>query len=369
MTTVFCPHGERCSGCDYLGEDYPSQLQRKSKWLMGLLEESSRQLEILAPAASGLRDRLDFQIRDQAVGLFAKQEREIVDIETCAQQSPALAAWYHDFRQHPFPLRTKASVRLRVSPQGARGLWIDLANIDVKSLLDEQKWLTGFLEQGIVIEIGQRRKRLVQGPDRLRLEDPTLLPWFQTRWREHIVELFGAVGSFTQPSHAANEVISRWMQSRVQSVSPQRIVELGSGQGNLSFPALSSEAHLVACESDRLALDGFRQSLDVLAQRGIDLRDRVEIRAGDFLKKPSEALEGADMLLANPPRSGLGRMLDSLATAKDLRAIIYMSCHPEGLAEDAPRLRSCGFQMKEWALLDQFPQTRHMEVLSLWVRA
>ncbi|MBX3040837.1 MAG: RNA methyltransferase [Bdellovibrionaceae bacterium] len=371
MKTVTCPTEAVCAGCDYLGLTLDAQLSLKKAELAALLSSQSvtfPNISVWSPGTHGLRDRLDFTLEEGRFGLRHKQESRIVDLEECPQLSPALHDWFLEFRQR-LPALRKGSIRLRVSPEGQRGLWLDLANIDIKNLMDETTWLNSWSDD-VIIEMGQRRKFLRRSANtRPELVDPLFLPWFETRWRDHKVPLYGQVGSFTQPSLVANRWIGEWIQESVEHAKPRRITELGAGQGNLSFPALSGEAHLTVCESDRPALAGFEKTLEVLAtEQGIDLRDRVTMEAGDFLRKSSESLLQADLLIANPPRSGLKAFLEPLSGAQNLSQILYMSCHPESFSEDAPRLQKEGFHLQTLTLLDQFPQTKHYEVLSHWIR-
>lgn len=372
LKTVTCPAQTVCGGCDFLGLPLQDQLNRKKEELASLLSRQSvtfPSISLWSPGCHGLRDRLDFTLENGRFGLRHKNERRIVDLEECPQLSPALHDWFLEFRKNP-PAVAKGSVRLRVSPRGLRGMWLDLSNIDIKNLMDEAAWLNSWPED-VVIEMGQRRKFLRRSPSlrRPHLDDPAFHPWFETRWRQTTVPLYGQVGSFTQPSLRANRWIGEWIQAAVLAAGPRRITEFGAGQGNLSFPALSGEARLTVCESDRPALAGFEKSLEALATgENVDLRNRVSIEAGDFLRKSSESLKQADLLIANPPRSGLKAFLQPLPEARGLSHILYMSCHPESFSEDAPRLEKEGFRLENLTLLDQFPQTKHYEVLSHWVR-
>jgi 23S rRNA (uracil1939-C5)-methyltransferase len=47
---------------------------------------------------------------------------------------------------------------------------------------------------------------------------------------------------------------------------------------------------------------------------------------------------------------------------------IYMSCFPDSLAYDIERLQSYGYDTKNLTIIDQFPQTKHYEVLALLQR-
>ncbi|MBX2986513.1 MAG: RNA methyltransferase [Bdellovibrionaceae bacterium] len=396
---VHCPHADDCGGCDFIGRPLSWQRDHKISELGSLLRAggvSFPAIDFISPALNGLRDRLDFVLEEGRLGLAGKSRREagenppgpafgaglaapkerpdfsggtgsrIVDLLECGQLSASLGAWLEEFRAH-LPRVRRGSVRLRVAPDGRRGMWLDFSNADIKNLLDESAWLKSW-PADVVIEMGQRRKWVDRGPSRPVLRDPVLFPWFESRFQEEVVPLYGMVGSFTQPGLRSNRLITEWIQSEVRRRNPRHIVEFGSGQGNLSFPALSGGATLTACETDRLALQGFARSLEALAEKGHDLRAKVRIEAGDFLRRPPEDFLSADLLLVNPPRSGLKKFLDPLPQARGLESILSMSCHPESFAEDAPRMVREGFALKKLRILDQFPQTKHYEVLAVFER-
>lgn len=369
LKTVTCPAQAVCGGCTYLGLPLGDQIQSKIDDLTARLERqglSFPSIEVLIPGTHGLRDRLDFTLEEGRFGLMRKSERQIEDLSECSQLSPPLAAWLQTFRQRLPPVR-KGSVRLRVAPDGTRGMWLDFSNIDIKGLLDEKKWLDQWGPE-VRIEIGQRLKCPQRdSKDHWKLKDPSYYPWFSSQWNGKTVELFGLIGGFTQPGLLPNQLITSWIQAATLRLSPRRITEFGSGQGNLSFPALSSFAELTACESDELALKGFRLSLENFkAKEGHDLTPFVKIEAADFLRQSSPSLRDADLLIANPPRSGLQAFLEPLTKGTSLRDILYMSCYAESFTEDSKKLRLSGFHLRRLAILDQFPQTKHYEIISEW---
>ncbi len=372
-TMITCPYFQSCGGCQLLEVPYGEQLHAKKKDLERLFAESglsySSDLKVFSAGPSHLRDRLDFSLLGGRLGLFHKERREIVDLEVCAQLSPALQVWLTEFRRIQWPF-SKGSFRLRVGPQGQRGVWIDLANIDIKALLEEKDILQN-LQQQAFVEIGQRRKVPVWTGSDFKLRDPEHHVWFQTWINEAPVELYCQVASFTQPSLHANraiaQIITRWVGAHPHA----RLIEFGSGIGNLTFPALAAAEHVLACEIDELSLQGLRHSLDRLPPALTHLKSRVEIYRGDFQKKILQDFSRFNGILANPPRSGLMNFLNPL---RDLQSsqrpefFIYMSCFPESMIRDLIVLQECGYHLQEVCILDQFPQTQHYEVLTLLQR-
>lgn len=371
-----CPSLKDCSGCHSFELNYQDQLNLKKQTFRSLLlsslvitEDSNVPLAALSAGPVGMRDRLDFSWQNGRLGLYKRNSREILDLPQCPQLSPALQEFYREFRKIQWPLE-KASFRLRVSPQGALGVWIDCANIDIKNLLDEESILTRLLEKSFV-EMGQRRKVLTSTPEGLKLKDPQHLPWFSTWGNEQEISLFCQVASFTQPSHRSNRLITDLIQQWIQEIDQPRIIEFGSGIGNLTLPAAIHAQSLLACEIDQLALEGLEMSLKNLPNALNNLRNKIKIFRGDFQRKIQQSFKDFDLILANPPRSGLMNFLNPLGELQKNerpRYFLYMSCFPESMVQDLARLKEFDYSLEKVALIDQFPQTPHYEVIGLLQR-
>lgn len=372
---VACSFQQSCSGCQYLELSYEEQVKLKLDQLRNILLDKNIQspetIEFLSAGPEGLRDRLDFSFESGSLGLYRKDTREVLDLPYCKQLSPQLQEWLTQARKIHWPFK-KGSLRLRVGPEGQKGVWLDLANLDVKSLLEEKQLLLGLMDEAFV-EIGQRRKTPTLVGSQIKLKDPEHRIWFQT-WTKNIpVNLYCQVASFTQPSLQANKLICSKLDEWISEFPHSRIIEFGSGIGNLTFPVAGSAHSILACEIDRLSLEGLKKSIEELPEELHYLKNKISIYAGDFQKKLGQEQDFSqfDGVLANPPRSGLMGFLDPLVDASNLtkpKFFIYMSCFPETLALDLKRLQQSGYHLEKVSLVDQFPQTKHYEVLALLQR-
>ena len=73
----------------------------------------------------------------------------------------------------------------------------------------------------------------------------------------------------------------------------------------------------------------------------------------------------ADLILLNPPRSGLAESVPPLLKDHGVQRVIYVSCDPATLSRDLQRLGP-GYQVLRVRSFDLFPQTAHVEtVISL----
>lgn len=80
--------------------------------------------------------------------------------------------------------------------------------------------------------------------------------------------------------------------------------------------------------------------------------------------------EGADVLVVDPPRSGLGEGAIELIAGSGARDVAYVSCDPATLARDLRRFTNEGtFRVVSTTPVDLFPQTFHCETVAHLTRA
>jgi 23S rRNA (uracil1939-C5)-methyltransferase len=81
-----------------------------------------------------------------------------------------------------------------------------------------------------------------------------------------------------------------------------------------------------------------------------------------FLTGPFESV------LVDPPRSGLGSKVIEQLLEFDTPKIVYVSCDPTTLARDGSQLSQAGYHLESVTPFDFFPQTYHIETVSVWRR-
>lgn len=352
-----CALAGSCGGCPWLTRAVEAQHDAKRAALRAALPDVA-DVTLVAVGDAGLRDRLDVQIRPDAIGFGALDEgQRIVDVATCPLAIPELDRLLQDLRADRPPV-ARASARLRIGHDGARGLWLDLAHADVKALLDERAWLARWAAT-TELELGPKARRVT--PDG-RLEAPRLRPWTSTTIRNQEVALSCRVADFTQPSRIANRTLVATVMDHAERADAARWLELGAGAGNLTLP-LSDLGHVRAVELDGVALQ------HNLAAHG----RQAEVLAASFTRATDVAtlVLGRDGILADPPRSGLGPFAEALTKlAPSLRppALVYVSCHVEALARDAEPLARAGYRATRATAVDQFPHTPHTEWVVTFTR-
>ncbi|MBX3019404.1 MAG: hypothetical protein KF767_16070 [Bdellovibrionaceae bacterium] len=371
--TSICDYQSRCSGCSYWGIPLSAQINHKTDGLrqewdsigLGLCPE----IEVFSLADRGLRDRLDFRWQDGRFGLFDRNRDEVVDLESCLQLSPRLASWLTDFRAREFAFK-KATIRLRVSPEGRRGVWLDLPNEDVKELIEDGVLLRQLLEMAVV-EIGQRRKHLYvdETDGRLRLaKDPHFETWTRTWSDGRPLQLWSRIADFSQAGDAINQMLVGAVARHFANENV--VLDWGAGSGNLSLPALPHAREVWALDHDEFALMGLRRTQEAagLTQLRIERMDFHKVGVFEELtRKASQRFEQESQTwIVDPPRSGAGALFFEVPDA--VTKIVSVSCFQQSFLQDSFELTRQGFRCESLALVDQFPQTHHGEWVSKWTR-
>jgi 23S rRNA (uracil1939-C5)-methyltransferase len=76
----------------------------------------------------------------------------------------------------------------------------------------------------------------------------------------------------------------------------------------------------------------------------------------------------ADVVVADPARAGLGRVAVDVVAATGAAVAVLVSCDAAALARDTRLLGERGYELAQARVVDLFPHTHHVEVVSRFVR-
>ena len=111
---------------------------------------------------------------------------------------------------------------------------------------------------------------------------------------------------------------------------------------------------------------------DAIANARRNEIDNARFFAGDVrlaLREMVEISGRPDVLVVDPPRSGLSaKIVRRIIEAAPTR-IVYVSCNPTTLAPNAAQLVEAGYALRRVRPVDMFPQTPHIECVALLERA
>ncbi|WP_344419422.1 class I SAM-dependent RNA methyltransferase [Pseudonocardia ailaonensis] len=120
---------------------------------------------------------------------------------------------------------------------------------------------------------------------------------------------------------------------------------------------VGTDGSVTVVESSRDAvLDGERALRDL---------PQVRFRVGR-VEHAVGSLPTPDVVVADPPRKGLGKqMIEALVAAAPQR-LVYVACDPAALGRDVGLLTARGYRLRALRSFDAFPMTHHMESVALF---
>ncbi|MGI8939289.1 MAG: class I SAM-dependent RNA methyltransferase [Iamia sp.] len=165
--------------------------------------------------------------------------------------------------------------------------------------------------------------------------------------------------SFLQASPEAADALVERVADAVADLAPgpARLVDLCAGIGLFAGTVGRAMEEVVAVESSSSAVADARHNL---ADSGTQV-----VRATMARWRP----DPTDVVVADPPRTGLRRDGVASLVASGASAVVLVSCDAGALGRDARLLAEAGFTFDRAEVLDPFPQTSHVEVVSRFHRS
>ena len=339
-----CPHFGQCGGCHYQHVRYPEQCQAKTQILRDQLERIGKievppvQPIIPAPKAWNYRNRMQFHLTPEGrLGFQSAGATQIVTIDECHLPEAALNDLWPHLEFEPGAPFTRVSIL--TGSDGDLMLILESETADPPNLE---------LEAGIsVVHLFQEDALVLAGNKYLTME---IL--------DHPFRL--SADSFFQ----VNTSMAEEMVLHVQSLLPQKIetlLDVYCGVGLFSAFLAPRCQRLIGIEVSPSACEDFVFNLDAF-----DHVELYEAPAEICLPVLAEQITGPVCAVLDPPRAGLAKqVLDALQVLSP-EQIVYVSCDPSTLARDARRLIAAGYHLKRVTPFDLFPQTYHIESISLF---
>ena len=171
--------------------------------------------------------------------------------------------------------------------------------------------------------------------------------------------------AFRQGNSEQNEQLRAWLRSRLAHLSrPDAVFELFCGSGNLT------EVIAEQVDVPIIAIEGDETSLEALSARNLSKVQPVRINLfsqHSIVDNMPESQPGIGVVL-DPPRDGLKEREALKPSFTRAQWVVYVSCDLATWERDAAFLQSCGLDLDEASGLDMFPQTPHIETLSVFTR-
>ncbi len=160
-------------------------------------------------------------------------------------------------------------------------------------------------------------------------------------------------GSFFQASEEGAAVLVTLIGELLDELHPARVLDLFCGVGLFSLFAARRGSLVTGIELSENAAQDFAANLG-------DAARFIRADLGREVRLPD-----ADLIIVDPPRTGLPPDLIPAIAAASIRDLCYVSCDGATFVRDLGHLERQGrFSLAGLAIVDQFPATRHLELVA-----
>lgn len=336
-----CKHFGQCGGCHYQHLPYEKQLEAKAAILrdqltrIGKIQNPPVKPTLASPDAWNYRNYVQFHLDAQGkLGFQAPNSNRVIPISEChLPESSINALW----PQLEFESETGIErVSLRSGVDENLMLVLESDSPDAPEFE---------IEAGIsVVHIFDEHAVVIAGEDHITMK---------VLGREFFV----SAPSFFQVNTAIAEKMVQHLLDRLPT-SQSVLLDVYCGVGLFSAFLAPKCKQLIGIEASESACENFVINLNEF--------DNVELYE-DFAEDVLPALDvQPDIILVDPPRAGVEKeALDAIGKMNP-KVIAYVSCDPSTLARDAARLMNDGYKLLDVTPFDLFPQTYHIESISIF---
>jgi tRNA/tmRNA/rRNA uracil-C5-methylase (TrmA/RlmC/RlmD family) len=360
-----CPHHGRCNGCPLMEMDLPSQHELKRQ---ELAREYGVEIDrLVVQDSTGLRYRWSAKrvVHGEpgalVLGSYMRGTHNVADMSGCLVDHPDIVRCVQEL--------VEQANALRVEPYDELAELGDLRYVWLKTDGRGQVLLTLITAEPSSACIDPLSQRLTVpagiawGVNSTRGNDmrgATLRP---VRGRQSLaldiagVELHCGPLGFLQPNPTAIALAYHDLVHVPAGGSPHGRValDLYAGAGVTTKLLRGRFAEVLACESypESARLLGVEPTL-------------VEEFLARILAQPRAAARHPDLVVANPPRGGLGPTVCAQLNQLHASRLHIMSCNPRSLRDDIGRLTGPdgGYRLIGARAFDTLPQTAHIELVA-----
>lgn len=381
LKTPPCGQATICDGCPLIQMKYPAQL----KWKEELVQKEIRRYRSLStseilpiispPKPLHYRNSAKLVVTGKfalpLIGIYRRNSHETIDISNCPLHNPLInkvaQAVKEGIKKGKVPI---------YSPRTGNGilryLVVRVSELENKAMVilvtaersyNEIHHLAKYL-QSMVPEVSVIVQNVNSSGGNVILGEKD---YFVTK-QQSLMDSIGPIKfsisprSFFQVNSGGAQIIYEKVREWGALSGGESVIDLYCGIGGISLYLATGAKDVLGIEVVGAAVTDAENNARINGIRN------CRFEAGDaaeLLTRVREEKAKFGLIVLNPPRKGCDeQVLESVALLAPAR-IIYVSCAPKTLARDLDILSRHGYWTKEIQPVDMFPQTPHVENVTL----
>ncbi len=308
-----CPNFTLCGGCSYLNVPYNVELGYKHQIVKDLLqrmagidENSIPEIDVISGERFGYRSHATIKADGARKGFFMKESSELVEF-------PGEGCLLIDMDMNEY-----------------------IKNIEGE-IIDRELRLSRDFEGNVLSGLGDMHCSITESVGDIKYRHD-LSGFFQSNFylRESMI---GKVIEYASPCKS------------------EKFVDICCGCGFFTLPLARLTAEGFGFDSDRNGIENARYNCEINGIENAIFSVNDEAAIHPYRYSP-------DFVIIDPPRSGISKKGRRTINTMNPSRIIYVSCNPATFARDIVDFIKNGYALNRLTLIDMFPCTKHIEVIS-----
>lgn len=324
---VKCPYYEECGGCDLLHITYDREIYLKQEYIKRLFKDYACSITFFD--RYNYRNKVTLHVKDGKLGFFKEGSNELVCISKCLLLDDKINDLIEVLEKSDLDnisqiVIKKGTNKLLLSVKGY------IANEDLLKLIKNKN-------------IGS-----IYQDDLLIYGDP------------YIKNNFGSVtyninnNSFFQVNNEC--AVSLYEKVKEYVGKCDRLLDLYCGMASIGIYLKDNVKEIVGIEINK----------DSVNCGKLNIKENNVSNYNLVLGDASMVDDDFDVIVVDPPRSGLSKKVIKILNDMESEKLIYVSCNPSTLKRDIDLLNS--YELKEISAFNMFPGTKHVETIAFLTR-
>ncbi|MEY2195159.1 23S rRNA (uracil(1939)-C(5))-methyltransferase RlmD [Neobacillus sp. BF23-41] len=377
-----CPVYDQCGGCQLQHLKYDQQLKEKRDIIIQSLERHTKvdinKLDIRETIGMedpwGYRNKSSFQVKaiDGKVlaGLYGLNSHQLINIDECAvqhaQTNEATSEVKRILEELKIPIYNEKSrkgiIRTIVTRVGIQTGELQIVLITTQKELPKVDIIIQEIQKrlphvkSIVQNINGQKTSLIFGEETLPLAGEDFI---QETLGDLQFEL--SARTFFQLNPVQTVKLYNEVKKAAALTGEEKIVDAYCGVGTIGLWLADQAGEVRGMDVITESIEDAKKNAK---RHGFTNTKYVPGKAEEVLPKWVKKGWKPDVIVVDPPRTGLeGQLIQTILQAEP-KKLIYISCNPSTLAKDIQNL-SAKYEVKYIQPVDMFPHTAHVECCAL----
>ena len=374
-----CAAFKRCGGCTYRHVDYNAELRIKRDGVKALFRRNAgMDIDIDLPLhgnPNGYRNKLLLPVTEQngalCCGFYAKHSHTVVPSDFCLLHTDDFGAIVggllallqgNSVYNEETGKGLLRHIYLRRTVSGDFGVCVIINGKELPDAkLIAKALMTGYpAVKSFYVNVNTERTNTVTGAIWQRIAGKETLS--DTICGKSFVL---SPASFFQVNPEMTNVLYNTAASFADIKAGDTVFDMYCGAGTVGLCVCPDSALLCGVEIVPQAVENARVNAMLNGRADGNTRFFCGDASEGFAQCKEAFGKSADVVLVDPPRSGLDEALIEQIATQEPRKVVYISCNPATLTRDVKRFEARGYRMRKIALVDMFPRTAHVETVVL----